>query len=345
MARTREELQEMNVMDPAFRAEVEKNPMPVFGNDFFTRRARRAQHLKGLRQFYPIPGSIPEVRERSTRLTMRDGGSISVRIYTPEKSRVPDAGSPLYVAFHEGGWCMGDLTDEEMNCRMVSRELGAVCVNVEYRLAPEHSFPIGINDCWDTLKWVARNYQSLGANPSVGFVIGGASAGGNIAAILAHLARDEKLEPPLTGQYLCVPSVMPPISVPEKYKAEYISHQENVNDPVLQIPPGVDMYEAIQPILKMDIESPLFNPCKNPNGHGDLPRAFFQVCGMDPLRDEALCYEKLIREDFGIDTRLLVYPGYGHMFWTNYPQLEKSKEFVKDTLDGIQWLFGSGKRS
>ena len=107
--------------------------MPDMGKDFFTQRARRAQHLKGLRKYYPIPGPISEVHERNTRLTMRDGGSISVRIYTPEQSRIPTLGSPLYVAFHEGGWSMGDFTDEEMNCRMISKELGAVCVNVEYR--------------------------------------------------------------------------------------------------------------------------------------------------------------------------------------------------------------------
>jgi acetyl esterase/lipase len=209
------------------------------------------------------------------------------------------------------------------------------------RLAPEHPFPTGINDCWDTLKWVARNVGSLGANPNAGFVIGGASAGGNITAILAHLARDEKLEPALTGQYLCVPAVMPPISVPEKYKTEYISPRENVNDPVLKMSPGDDPYEGLQKILKMDLTSPLFNPCMSPNGHRGLPRAFFQICGMDPLRDEGLCYEKLIREDSGVVTKLQIYPGFGHMFWTNYPQLEKSNEFVKDTLEGIRWLFSS----
>ncbi|TID25987.1 AB hydrolase superfamily protein B1A11.02 [Venturia nashicola] len=345
MARTKEELREMNVMDPAFQAEVEKSPMPDLGDDLFTRRARRAQHLKRLRQFYPIPGPIPGVQERNRRLTMRDGGTISVRIYTPAQDRISPSGSPLYVAFHEGGWSMGDFTDEEMNCRMFSKELGAVCVNVEYRLAPEHPFPIGINDCWDTLKWVARNYQSLGANPEVGFAIGGASAGGNITAILAHLARDEKLDPPLTGQYLCVPAVMPPSSVPEKYKDEYISPVENLHDPVLQMSPGADPYEGLQEILKMDVDSPLFTPCKNPNKHAGLPRAFFQICGMDPLRDEGLCYEKLIREDFDVETKLLVYPGFGHMFWTNYPHLEKSNEFVKDTLEGIRWLFNGGKHS
>lgn len=98
-----------------------------------TLRINRAMHLASLRQYYPIPGPIAEVQERDVLIEMRDAVLITVRIYTPQHSLVPAGGSPLYVAFHEGGWCFGDLTDEEMNCRMFSKELGAVCVNVDYR--------------------------------------------------------------------------------------------------------------------------------------------------------------------------------------------------------------------
>jgi len=106
-----------------------------------------------------LPGPIPDlVREEDRRVRVRDGADITVRIYTPvgnrEAPHAADAKRPLIVMYHEGGWSMGDLTDEEVNCRLFSRDLGAVCVNVEYRLAPEHAFPTGVNDCWDALKWV-----------------------------------------------------------------------------------------------------------------------------------------------------------------------------------------------
>jgi acetyl esterase/lipase len=65
-------------------------------------------------------------------VTTRDGASIRVRVYQPA-SEPPEGGSPLVCMYHEGGWSMGDLTDEDMNCRMFARDLGAVCVNVEYR--------------------------------------------------------------------------------------------------------------------------------------------------------------------------------------------------------------------
>lgn len=106
---------------------------------------------------------------------MRDGAEIVVRIYTPTKP--PEKGSPLIIMYHEGAWSMGDLSDEEVNCRLFAKELGAVCVNVDYRysllfesfqerkwliklsrLAPEHPFPTGILDCWDALQWVSPLY-------------------------------------------------------------------------------------------------------------------------------------------------------------------------------------------
>jgi acetyl esterase/lipase len=88
-----------------------------------------------LRKYSPIPGPIPEVAERDVRIPVRDGTEITVRIYSPKKAL--EDGSPIIMMYHEGGWSMGDLTDEDLNCRMFSRELGAVCVNVEYRSEPK----------------------------------------------------------------------------------------------------------------------------------------------------------------------------------------------------------------
>jgi acetyl esterase/lipase len=147
-------------------------------------------------------------------------------------------------------------------------------------LAPEHPFPIGINDSWDALQWVACNASSLKANPKAGFVVGGASAGGNLSAILAQLARDEKLDPPLTGQYLCVPALLPPSSLPDQYIPEYLSAKENVHDPVLRkrSDGSESIYDLLIPVLRMDVTSPLFTPFANTKGFTDLPPAYFQIC-------------------------------------------------------------------
>ena len=174
-------------------------------------------------------------------------------------------------------------------------------------LAPEHPFPTGVNDCYDALLWATSNASTLNADPKQGLIVGGASAGGNITAVLALLSRDNKLSPPITGQY---------------------------HDPVLKggLQPG-----GVEAIYKPETKSPLWSPYSHPNGHAGVARAFFQVGGIDPLRDEAVLYDRKLREA-GVLTRFELYPGYGHVFWANYPELEESRRFVKDTLKGMKWL-------
>ncbi|KAK1496377.1 hypothetical protein CCUS01_02723 [Colletotrichum cuscutae] len=355
--RTREELLAYGIVDPSIKAELAARPLrdpqrgdPYFGrNDFFAMREHRATRLRESHHQRYLPGPIPEqVREDDRKVTMRDGHEIAIRVYAPVKA--PSGGSPLIVMYHEGGWCMGDLSDEEVNCRLFSRDLGAVCINVEYRLAPEFPFPTGINDSWDTLQWAAENAAELGADPSQGFIIGGGSAGGNITAVLAHLARDNNLSPPLTGQYLCVPAIMclaPPESMPEKYRPEYLSHPSVTpcKDPVIGNTAG-DGEAALRAIIQPDVESPLFIPFhygRIGQGHKGLPPTYFQLAGLDPFRDEGLIYERVLREEAGVKTKLDIYAGLPHYFWTNWPLLEKSRTFVEDTLKGIQWLLEQNK--
>lgn len=108
----------------------EARPISVDGPDFFAQRASRAAHLERLRHLYPIPGPIPDsVTESLHNVPVQDSSSIRVRVYQPVAGP-PAGGSPLIMMYHEGGWSMGDLTDED---RMFARDLGAVCVNVEYR--------------------------------------------------------------------------------------------------------------------------------------------------------------------------------------------------------------------
>ncbi|KAI1858092.1 uncharacterized protein JN550_012848 [Neoarthrinium moseri] len=363
--RTREELLSYGIPDPALLAELERNPVrdpqpsdPYYGrDDHAAKRAHRATTLREKHHLRYLPGPIPEqVHEEDRRIPVRDGAEITVRIYRPTAPLPPPtdegaAARPLIVMYHEGGWSMGDLTDEEVNCRLFSRDLGAVCVNVEYRLAPEHPFPTWINDSWDALQWAAANAASLGADPAgAGFVVGGGSAGGNIAAVLAHVARDSGLSPGLTGQYLCVPAItclLDPGLVPAAYRAEYLSHPAvtPARDPVLKLGGDGDDPAAGRRMLRRlgaDPDSPLMVPLhygrQGERGHRGVPPAYFQVCGLDPLRDEALIYERVLREEAGVRTKVDLYPGLGHYFWTNYPGLEASKKFVEDTVVGVRWL-------
>jgi len=245
--RTREELVSLATMHPALAAALEKGPPmrppnlsdPYYGRtDHTALREHRAAILKEKWALRYLPGPIAEVTEQDRKIPVRDGSEITIRVYKPVTKKGDR--TPLIVMFHEGGWGMGNLSDEEVNCRLFSRDLGAVCVNVEYRLAPEHPFPTWINDAWDALQWCAQHASELGADPSRGFVVGGGSAGGNITAVLAHIARDEQLSPALTGQYLGVPAIMcflPPSHIPVQYRSEYLSHPlvTPCHDPILNV--------------------------------------------------------------------------------------------------------------
>ena len=93
--------------------------------------------------------SIPGVSEKDHQVTMRDGESITCRVYTSEKE-----GGALGVIIHGGGWCIGGLENEELLCRLCCSKFGMVMVNMDYRLAPEHKFPVPVYDCYDATKWV-----------------------------------------------------------------------------------------------------------------------------------------------------------------------------------------------
>jgi len=234
--RSREELSALNEIAPDFAKHIAARPVniPDWSEGINATRIIRAQHLASLHHLLPIPAAIPDlVSEKDVHVSADDGYQIRVRVYAPTKPT--EKAYPVIVLYHEGGWCFGDLTDEQMNARMFVRDIGAVCLNVEYRLAPENQFPIGINDCYKALKAVATRpgmFHEL-VDPKLGLVLGGSSAGGNISAVLAQCARNDSLSPPVTRQWLSCPFLIVSEMVPEKYKAEYLSEFENADDPVL----------------------------------------------------------------------------------------------------------------
>lgn len=131
---------------------------------------------------------------------------------------------------------IGSLKSDESWCRQACQKLGMVIVDVDYRLAPEHPFPAQVWDAWAALKWVFANASNLGINPE-SVSIGGLSAGGHLAAVLAIMARDEGL-PPLKLQMLVVPSVDSRFVPAEGLYPEddpYQSHREFQDAPCLPL--------------------------------------------------------------------------------------------------------------
>src|SRR5205085_10017741 len=129
------------------------------------------------------------------------GGDIPVRLYSP----AADAVLPVVVYFHGGGWCIGNITSHDGVCRKLAVGSGLTVVSVDYRLAPEHTFPCAAEDCYAAAKWIADNAEQLRVDGSR-MAVAGDSAGGNLAAVTALLARDRGA-PTIAFQCLVYPVI------------------------------------------------------------------------------------------------------------------------------------------
>lgn len=177
------------------------------------------------------PPDYSGIKKSTIKIPVRDGSEIPALLYQPETA--PAKGSPLVVLYHGGGFCVGVPEMEEPVALHAVQSSGAVVLSIDYRMAPEHPFPVPTQDSWDALKWAASNASSLGADASKGFIIGGTSAGANITCVLSHQARDEGLTTPLTGVWLNVPLVAQQDVFPEKYRGIHTSADQNSGAPVL----------------------------------------------------------------------------------------------------------------
>ncbi|OQO01966.1 hypothetical protein B0A48_12439 [Cryoendolithus antarcticus] len=285
--------------------------------------------------FEPVKG-IKE--EKDHEITVRDGSKITVRTYVPEKS-----GGPLAVIYHGGGFCIGGLENEELLCRNLCGRLGCSVVNVDYRLAPEHVFPAAAHDCWDATVWAADNATTLlSSDPSKGFIVAGTSAGGNLAAVVSHLAQDTPLAFPITGAHLMIPALCNNKCYPEKYKPDLMSYEQNKNAAILS-EKAMDLFIDNYVPDASQRSNPLLSVLNWKSGHKGQPTTYFQICGADPLRDEAFVYERILRQDLGIKTKVDVYPGLPHGFWGVFPHMKSSGKFVEDSVKGAEWLLANGK--
>jgi acetyl esterase/lipase len=100
------------------------------------------------------------------------------------------------------------------------------------------------------------------------------------------------------------------------------------------------LYSTFSNAFKPDPKSELWASFNHPNGHKGLPKAYFQVCGMDFFRDDGLIYEKVLREEAGVETRIDVYKGMPHSWWSMFPEMEASKRRIDDSVKAVGWLLG-----
>ncbi|RYP67216.1 hypothetical protein DL769_005816 [Monosporascus sp. CRB-8-3] len=327
---SKEALQQLGQVNPEFSEYLESHEPDPLATMPFSALVEMFRHN-------PIPLPPTSESEFTRDIPMRDGHMSNIRIHKPQMfSR------RTVVLIHGGGFCVGHNTLVSVHARAIASLYGATVVNLSYRLAPEFKFPTAPNDVWDALQWLttSKDALDLGLDFSSGFIIGGVSAGANLAAVTVQRWVSEKLSPPISGAWLSIPYLLEKETVPDQYKDLWISREQNAHAMILD-KAAIDFVTAA---YAHDRESPAFSPFNARGAHKGLPPVYIQVCGQDPLRDDGLIYEKILR-GCGVPTRLDVYPGVPHGFAFLFPSLKISGRFQLDVLKGIGWMFGEDKES
>jgi acetyl esterase len=235
---------------------------------------------------------------RRKGVTVRTGsfparhGDLPVRIYVPDAwSREP---RPVVLNFHGGGFVLGSARQGDWMCSSVAADLDAVVVSVDYRLAPAYKFPAAVEDCYDALLWTAAHAADLGADPARLGVMG-ESAGGNLAAVVSILARDEH-GPPIAHQAL----IYPPTDMTDVARDD-----ESFLGNVLGIVLSNDDIEVFREHYLNDVDDRAdhrLSPIRADDLSG-LPPAVVVVAGLDPLHDSGVRYAQALA-DAGNDVRV-----------------------------------------
>jgi acetyl esterase len=255
------------------------------------------------------------------------GGTLGVRTYRPNGTA---AGAQLggLVYLHGGGFVLGSVAGHDALCRQIAVRAGCVVASVEYRLAPEHKFPAAVEDAYAATCWVSEHAPRLGVDRAK-LAIGGESAGGNLAAVAAAMARDAA-GPPLIFQALLSP-------VMDLRSLDTLSYRANAE--------GYLLTRAMMAWFRdhyLESEAQRDDPRCSPLAAGDfagLPATLVISAEYDPLRDEGAAYVQALAAA-GVDARVSCYEGMIHSFTSLYPYLDRGRAALDEVSANLRRVFG-----
>jgi acetyl esterase len=272
--------------------------------------------------FSQLAGTPEEVAKIENRTFPGPAGEIPVRIYTPEG----EGPFPALVYYHGGGWVIGDLETVDVPSRMLANRANCVVVSVDYRLAPEHKFPAAADDSYAAAKWVVENAASIAVDADR-VAIGGDSAGGNLAAVVALMARD-KGEISLAYQMLIYPVTN------HSYATE--SYTENADGYLLTKDSMVWFWDHYLR-NEEDGKNPYASPLQAEDLSG-LPPALVLTGEFDPLRDEGEAYAQRLKEA-GVEVEAARYDGMIHGFFWMPGVLEQGRKSIEQAANALKQVF------
>jgi len=250
-------------------------------------------------------------------------GAIPARVYVPKNLRNRSGLSPSLMFFHGGGWVIGNLETHDVVCRKLAHEGEMMVISVDYRLAPEHRFPAAVDDAITATKWIAANAERLAIDPAR-LVVGGDSAGGNLAAVVSLAAREDG--PRIAGQLLIYPST--------DMSRRHPSHSEPETSVLLT-------HSVIGWFLNhyfgdADINDWRASPARAKSLAG-LPPAYVLTAGADPLRDEGDEYAARLKAA-GVAVTYRHFPGQFHGFFTMGKLLNQANVAVSEIATWLKAL-------
>jgi acetyl esterase/lipase len=313
-------------LDPELEEAVRTTPPLDLSGDLPSLRAAQEAAMAPLLAAAP---PVPEVESEDHLAPGLAGGpDVPVRVYRRRDGQAPTAG---LVWIHGGGMVFGSVAGDDPMCRAMARSTGCAIASVEYRLAPEHQYPAHVDDCYAALAWFASEAERFGVDPAR-VAIGGASAGGGIAAGTALLARDRG-KVALCWQMLVFPMIDDlgatvsgtEIEAPQVWNREanrhgwaaYLGERAGGDDVPLYAAPARATVEQLR----------------------GLPPAYLDVGELDPFRDEDLAYAaKLLQA--GVPTELHVTPGVFHASESRVLGAASSKRIRGYRRDALQRALG-----
>ena len=258
-------------------------------------------------------------RVQDLTLPARDGCALAARLYAPSTEPLP-----VLLYLHGGGFTIGAIATHDGLCRALSAQAGCAVLSLEYRLAPEHRFPVAVHDAQDALFWLARQGSSLGLDSSR-LAVGGDSAGGTLAAVCALLAREAGLA--LALQLLIYPGCIA--------QADTDSHQRYGHGLVLEADQIAWFFD--QYIDQTEREDWRFAPLNAPD-HDGLAPAWIGLAELDPLVDEGLLYADALRRA-AVAVELEIYRGVTHEFIKMPRAVPEARQARADAAQALRRAF------
>jgi len=266
-----------------------------------------ADRRQGYLALVAFAGPGPELDDVSDSTIPGPAGEIPIRIYRNEGAR------GIFVFFHGGGYCIGDLDTHDEVCRQLAKQIGCTVVAVPYRLAPEHPFPAGVEDSWAALQWCDANREELGGE-GARLVVGGDSAGGNLSAVTSLMARDAGLD--VAKQLLVYPGT--------RIDDESPSMEANGTGYILERTTMDWFMESYAADPQDWRASPIYA-----DSHEGIAPALVITAEYDPIRDQGRRYAETLAEA-GVDVTHTDYAGMVHIFFQLGPLVEKGAEAVAE---------------